>query len=322
MADEKEKGWKLSRLMLVAAGAIALGAIVYAVTHEDPTVAPAPQSPPAIATPDPDNPEAVIRALQDRVGANPGDGEAWQQMGHAYFLTQRYADAARAYRRATALQPGKAALWSAYGEASVMASAHDPMPAEALAAFRKAHALDAKDARARYFLAVARDLSGDHKGAIDDWLALLAETPADAPWEPDLRRTIEQVGKINRIDVAERLAAVKPAPAPRSDIPRQTMADPVATGAIHGPTREQMQAASGIPKGAQDQMIEGMVNGLEAKLKANPGNVDGWIMLMRSRMTLGETAKAVAARDAALAANPGAVGRIKGAAATLGVPGS
>jgi cytochrome c-type biogenesis protein CcmH len=68
-------------------------------------------------------------------------------------------------------------------------------------------------------------------------------------------------------------------------------------------------------------MIEGMVNGLEAKLKANPGNVDGWIMLMRSRMTLGETAKAVAARDTALAANPGAAGRIKGAAVTLGVPG-
>jgi cytochrome c-type biogenesis protein CcmH len=318
MADETASGWTASRLALAASGAIALGALVYALSHGDPATAPVAPSPASNAAAGAEDPEAVIRALQDRVGANPADAKAWQLLAQAYFLSQRYADSARAYRRATELEPANAALWSAYGEASVMASPRDPMPAEALAAFRKAHALDAKDARARYFLAVARDLGGDHKGAIDDWLALLADTPAGAPWEADLRRTIEQVGKINKIEVADRLAAIKPPPR----APQATGNDPIATGAIPGPTREQMQAASALPKGAQDQMIEGMVGGLEAKLKANPGNVDGWIMLMRSRMTLGETAKAVAARDAALAANPGAAARIKGAAATLGVPGS
>jgi cytochrome c-type biogenesis protein CcmH len=318
MADKTASGWTASRLVLAASGAIALGALVYALSRDDPATAPVAPSPASNAAVGSDDPEAVIRGLQDRVGANPADAKAWQLLAQAYFLSQRYADSARAYRRTTELEPGNAALWSAYGEASVMASPRDPMPAEALTAFRKAHALDAKDARARYFLAVARDVGGDHKGAIDDWLALLADTPAGAPWEADLRRTIEQVGKINKIEVASRLAAIKPAPG----TPQMTGSDPVATGAIPGPTREQMQAASGLPKGAQDQMIQGMVGGLEAKLKANPGNVDGWIMLMRSRMTLGETAKAVAARDAALAANPGAAARIKGAAATLGVPGS
>jgi cytochrome c-type biogenesis protein CcmH len=238
-------------------------------------------------------------------------------------MMQRYADAERAFRRAAMLVPGNAGVWSAYGEAAVMASERDPMPPVALDAFKKAHALDAKDPRSRYFLAVARDLSGDHKGAIDDWLALLQDSPAGAPWEADLRRTIEQVGKINRIDVAPRLAAIKPAApaamAGPSDLRAPVMGDPVATGGIPGPTREQMQAASALPKGAQDQMVQGMVDGLEAKLKANPANVDGWIMLMRSRMTLGETAKAVAARNAAIAANPAAATRIRSAAATLGI---
>src|SRR3546814_14962798 len=60
---------------------------------------------------------------------------------------------------------------------------------------------DLKEPRARYFLAVKKDLAGDHRGAIDDWFALLADTPQGAPWEPDLRRTIEQVGAIHQIEV-------------------------------------------------------------------------------------------------------------------------
>ncbi|HEX7874458.1 MAG TPA: tetratricopeptide repeat protein [Sphingobium sp.] len=321
MAQETQaRGWQGSRLLLMAAAAIAIIAVIYAVTRGDPTTASAPAPVPAMDPAASADPETVIRTLQEQVGANPNDTAAWQRLGQAYYLIERYADAERAYRRATALTPDKAALWSAYGEAAVMASARDPMPKVALEAFTKAHQLDPKDARSRYFLAVARDLSGDHKGAIDDWLALLADTPAGAPWEADLRRTVEQVGKINRIDVAERIAAVKPAAAPATSGP--IMGDAVATGPIPGPSREQMQAASSLPKGAQDQMVEGMVNGLEAKLKASPANVDGWIMLMRSRMTLGESAKAAAARDAAISTNPSAATRIRGAAATLGIPGS
>ncbi|HEX7876155.1 MAG TPA: tetratricopeptide repeat protein [Sphingobium sp.] len=260
------------------------------------------------------DPESVIRSLQERVGANPNDAEGWQRLGWAYFESGRHADAARAYRRAVKLAPGNATFWSSLGEAVVMASERDPMPNEAAEAFDKAIRIDPKEPRARYFQAVRKDLAKDHEGAIRDWLALLGDTPPGAPWEADLRRTIEQVGKINGIDVVGRLAAVK-RQAPHPDM------GSVATAAIPGPTRGQMQAASQLPKGQQDAMIEGMVSGLEAKLKASPGNVDGWIMLMRSRMTLGETAKAKAAYEAARKANPAQAGRIRDEAKLLGVPG-
>ena len=97
---------------------------------------------------------------------------------------------------------------------------------------------------------------------------------------------------------------------------------PVAARAIPGPSRADMEAASQLPKGQQDAMIEGMVSGLEAKLKADPKNVDRWIMLMRSRMTLGETAKAAQALRDGIAANPDAAGRLKAQAQLLGVPGA
>src|SRR3546814_15157019 len=97
-----------------------------------------------------------------------------------------------------------------------MASDSEPMPAAASEAFDKAIALDANDPRARYFLAVRKDIGGDHRGAIDDWFALLSDTPRGAPWEADLRRTIEQVGAIHKIEVEDRPAATRPR-APTAD---------------------------------------------------------------------------------------------------------
>ncbi|WP_037456589.1 tetratricopeptide repeat protein [Sphingobium chlorophenolicum] len=299
-------------------GAIGIAAVSvgYNLTHTT-EEAKAPAAPSLLTDDRANDPEAVIRGLQDRVGANPNDAEGWQRLGWAYFEAGRHADAVRAYRHATKLAPGNATFWSSLGEAAVMASERDPMPEEAADAFDRAISVDPKDPRARYFLAVRKDLAKDHEGAIRDWLALLGDTPPGAPWEADLRRTIEQVGKINGIDVAGRLAAVKPV-APH---PPMGGGMSVAAAAIPGPSREQMQAAAQLPKGQQDAMIEGMVSGLEAKLKANPGNVDGWIMLMRSRMTLGETSKAAAAYAAAKAANPAQAGRIRDEARILGVPG-
>lgn len=315
MADAAKKAGGGGRMLLGGAAAIALLSVGYAVLR-DKTGAPAPQDAASAPLPvqAPADPAALIQQLQNRVGANPGDAEGWQMLGWAYFEGNRYVDAARAYKRATALMPGNATFWSSYGEALVMASEKDPMPPQAADAFGKAIAIDAKDPRARYFLAVARDLKGDHKGAIDDWFALLNDTPSGAPWEKDLRRTIEQVGRIHKIDVAARLAQARPA------APHPAIA-PVATAAIPGPTRSQMQAAAALPKGQQDQMIDGMIDSLEGKLKANPANVDGWIMLIRSRMTLGQSARATQAYRQAVAANPAQAARIRNEARLLDVPG-
>src|SRR5205085_3724374 len=116
----------------------------------------------------------------------------------------------------------------------------------------------------------------------------------------DLRRTIEQVGSINKIDVAQRLAAAtanRPAAAP-------------AMPAVRGPDAQQLAAASSIPPSEQQQMAEGMVARLAARLEQQPANVDGWIMLMRSYKTLGRDGEARAALARARAANPVAKARL------------
>jgi cytochrome c-type biogenesis protein CcmH len=83
-----------------------------------------------------------------------------------------------------------------------------------------------------------------------------------------------------------------------------------------------MAQAAKLPPGQQQQMVTSMVEGLETKLANNPKNVDGWIMLMRSRITLGETAKAKAALTKSIAANPEAQSKLLREAKILGVPGT
>lgn len=286
-----------SRLVIAAAAVATIVAISRdAYLQNDPQVPGAEQTDP-------------VAALESRTREKPGDAEAWSALGSAYFDGARFDDAAAAYGSAIKLLPGQAALWSARGESRVMASRHDPMPPAAVSDFEQAIRLDPKDPRARYFLAVRQDITGDHQGAIDSWLALLADTPPGAVWEADLRRTIEQVGKINGIAVAQRLAAVRqPLPVP---IP---MSRPSA-----GPSAEELSRAASIPPSEQRKMAEGMVARLQTRLRSETSDVDGWIMLIRSYTNLGRNADARTALSEAIAANPGQADRLRQEAAKLGV---
>lgn len=308
-----------ARLVLGAAALLALGAGGAALWRGAQDDAPAPAG--AAATEQPPSVEQVIARLEARLKANPDDAEGWRMLGWSYFQTERFAEAATAMKRATGLDPDNAEYFSMLGEALVMASKDGGgMPPDATAAFDKALALDPKDARARYFQAVAIDLAGRHQEALDAWFALLRDTPADAPWAEDVRSVIRNVGKENGIEVEKRLAAVRPA-APAGGF--ATDGAQRAAAGIPGPTRAQIQAASALPQGQQDAMVRGMVDGLEAKLKANPANAQGWIMLMRSRMQLGEQRKAALALQDGLTAfrNDGATARqLREAAAMLGIP--
>jgi cytochrome c-type biogenesis protein CcmH len=296
MSEQGKPRWRIGRIALLLALVVAGFALAVAVKRGV-------REAPAAGS---DDPLAVLAA---RTAEKPQDAEAWTALGSAQYENGRFVEAVTAYGAALKLMPNRADLWSARGEARVMASPRDPLPAEAASDFARAVALDPKDPRARYFLAVKQDLSGDHQGAIDAWLTLLADTPPGAVWEADLRRTIEQAGKINGIATAPRLAAVRqPAPLPAPAIP-----------AVAGPSAEDISRASALRPAEQREMAEGMVARLEGKLRADPRNVDGWIMLIRSRVQLGQVDKASAALTAAAAANPASAEQLREQAATLGV---
>jgi cytochrome c-type biogenesis protein CcmH len=252
-----------------------------------------------------------IEELQQRAEADPGNAMAWHELGIALFGANRFAEAAQAYERAVEADDDAAELWSALGEARVMASEGEPLPTPALAAFRRALELDGGDARARYFLAVEKDLAGDHEGAIVDWLALLADTPPGAPWETDLVRTIQQVAAINQLDVEDRIAE---AAGTRDLLPSNALAAPT-----RGPSQEQMAAAASLSPDQQQQMAQGMVQQLADRIAAQGGSVQEWVMLMRSYQQMGRIGEARRTRDAAIAAHPDASDQIADIASQLGI---
>ena len=319
---ERHEGTRggFARIALIGAAIIALAAIVVALVRK-PAGAPSAlraNSAAAPAEPAGGDIKQILAKLEAATKASPQDAEAWRQLGWAYYGTQQFQKSADAYAHATALDPNDADGWSALGEALVYTGTPDePLKPQAVAAFRRAVALSPTDPRARYFLAVSRDLKGDHKGAIDDWLKLLKDTPAGAPWEESLRQTIIRVGAKNHIEVASRMPP--PSAAPAAD------GGSAATDAIPGPTREQMAAASSLSPGQQQAMVQGMVDGLAQKLKANPKDADGWLRLIRARMVLGETtqaSQALTAGRAAFAGDPATQAKIADGAKALGVPGA
>lgn len=242
--------------------------------------------------------DAMVKQLETRMAKAPGDPEGWRLLGSTYFQTARFDDAAKAYAKAVAINPKGVGYQSALGEALVQAAGGVVTPT-ATAAFTAARSLDATDPRARYFLALQRDQHGDRKGALDDWVQLLREAPAGAPWAPELRSFVEKTAKEEGVDMAGRLPE-----------------------ASRGPDAAQIAAAQTMAPGDQQAMIRGMVEQLATRLKTNPRDAAGWAKLIRARRVMGDTAGASAAlRDgkAAFADTPAVQSQLTASAAALGV---
>jgi cytochrome c-type biogenesis protein CcmH len=238
--------------------------------------------------------ELVARA-ERHLAAVPSDTRGWDVLAPIYVRMNRFADAANAYRTAIGLAGSSAAREAGLGEA-LAAEQGGMVSADAQAAFEKAIALDPKDAKARFFLATARAQEGKADEAAKGWRAMLDDLPENSPW----RGAAEQA-----------LAALAGKPQP-----------PMVASPGPGPTQDQVAAASSMPAGDRTAMIEGMVARLDADLRNNPDNPEGWQRLVRSYMVLGKKAEAEDARKrgvAALGADGAAAKELDRFAASLGL---
>ena len=66
--------------------------------------------------------DKLLRQVEEKVRANPGDGNAWAVMGRAYASLERWDEAAMAYQRASQLLPANAAVLSGHAEALAVRS--------------------------------------------------------------------------------------------------------------------------------------------------------------------------------------------------------
>lgn len=227
--------------------------------------------------------ETVISRLRARLARDSGGLADWLLLGQSYNVMRRYEEAVAAYRRADGLQPDNVNIMTSLGETLVLAASGTVTP-EAQSVFRNAHLLDEQTPGPRFYLGLARAQAGDYWGAYDFWLALANDAPADATWLPQVVAHLEEVSMELGVDVSAALnSRSNPIVSPKQ-IP------------LPGPTREDIEAASGMSASNRMEMIRGMVAGLAERLKENPDNIEGWERLARSYQVLGETDKAAEAR--------------------------
>jgi cytochrome c-type biogenesis protein CcmH len=248
----------------------------------------APQSPaqPPTALP---SVEEMTQRLQAKLQRNPEDVEGWRMLGWAYFNIEHYADAADAYSKAIELRPDAAEYRSARGEALVR-EADGTVSAAAKTDFEEALKLDAKDARARFFIGLAKQQSGDKAAALSDWSTLLTEANPTEPWFADLRQRVAELQR----ELGDQGAAL-PSPAPKlsADAMRDFLQSekskkpPAETN--RGPSAEDIRNAQAMAPQDRTAMIRGMVDGLANRLEQQPRDAEGWIKLIRSRVVLGDT---------------------------------
>ncbi|MGA0600068.1 c-type cytochrome biogenesis protein CcmI [Caulobacter sp. KR2-114] len=215
------------------------------------------------AHPDTDPPLGLAAVLADDARAHPEDPRPLRGLAALDEAVGDAPGAAHALRRLAQLTPNDPAVWEMLAKAQI-SQAQGKIDAQAEASVQKLLALDPGNANARYVLARARILRGDTTGGLADWKALYASLPANDPNRPGLAADIDAVQKTGK-------------PAPPAAAPEPPAAQATAPGTA--------------------AMIQGMVDGLAARLKASPDDPAGWVRLVRAYSVLGQTEK----RDAALA---------------------
>ncbi|HCO91940.1 MAG TPA: c-type cytochrome biogenesis protein CcmI [Alphaproteobacteria bacterium] len=253
---------------------------------------------------------ALVGQLAGRLEQNPEDLSGWMLLGRSYSSMGDFNAAVGAYEKAVNLLDGRSApmVLAEYAEALVFAAEGEITPA-ASAQFKRVREIMPSEPRARFYLGVERAQSGDLRGALNDWVALVNEAEPDASWVGAGRRQIDEAARILQLDVAALLKNPQPAAAAGASsgqVAQSTQPPMMAPGArVAGPTAEDMAAAAQMSEGDRNTMIEGMVAQLAERLEnEEPDNTQGWLRLARAYNVLGRTDEALAAYERAAATAP------------------
>ncbi|MBV9017799.1 MAG: c-type cytochrome biogenesis protein CcmI [Alphaproteobacteria bacterium] len=216
----------------------------------------------------------AIAKIGAHLKEHPEDLTGWLLLARTQVSLGQYAEAVEAYRHAADLSGHRPDIMGDWGEAQVLA-ANGTVTPEAREAFETALADKESAPRSRYYLALAKAQQGDTKAALQGWVDLAADAPADAEWLPLVRQRIAEAAAKIGVDPANLKTS-------------SGMPSPAAVAAT-------AQATANASPEERRAMIEGMVGKLATRLEQQPDDVEGWARLGRSYMVLGDAQKA---RDA------------------------
>ena len=228
---------------------------------------------------DQDRNDVLNRAVSDlsqKLLENPDNIQGWELLGASLMALGRPAEAQTAFLEAVKLSGRDGDYLAMYAE-SVIRADNGQINAIARGALTEAAQTESIDPRIQYYLGLGDIQDGNYPAAIDRWVVLANNAPADAGWLPMVVSRIQDAALAQGIDIEGRLH-VKPSP-------------PM----MAGPTEDDVKAAEEMTPQERQEMIASMVNNLAERLEAEPENPEGWARLIRAYSVIGDMDAAQAA---------------------------
>ncbi|MEN0088580.1 MAG: c-type cytochrome biogenesis protein CcmI [Pseudomonadota bacterium] len=238
--------------IFVVGGGTALYAVIGSPTYRD--------QPIAARIADGRDITVLVAQVESRLLKNPDDVEGWAVLAPIYLRTGRFNNAADAFGNLARLsvddEPRRASLLANQAEALTMGAQGRVIP-RAVNIAQGALSIDPDNPKASFLTVLATDQAGEPEAALAQWRGLVDRFPNEAE--------IAQFA-------GQRIAALSGS----------------ETASAPGPTAEQVEDAADMTTGDRMAMIEGMVDGLAARLSENADDLSGWERLIRSYIVLGD----------------------------------
>jgi cytochrome c-type biogenesis protein CcmH len=137
------------------------------------------------------NPEALV-VMRQKLAGKDDQTDSWLMVADAMSRHGQFADAANILRGSIDRNPTNGQAWLALANALVSHGQGSLSPA-ALLAFHRAAAIEPASPGPPFFLGLALARSGQMAAGRAQWAGLLARSPQDAPWRPDLTNRLAEL---------------------------------------------------------------------------------------------------------------------------------
>lgn len=222
-----------------------------------------------------DQVQRMLDSLVAKLKANPNNPKGWAMLARSYKVLGRFDEAEAAFAKVGDLLKTEPDVMVEYADL-LGAKAGNSLEGKPLELVKDALKLDPKHPMGLMMFGAAAYNRGDFKTAVATWEMLLSGLEPGSPDAQQVQSNIDDARAQAKLPAGEK---------------------PAATGA--GAAAPQTGEAGKLPPvnaaaagGMTPEKINQMVEGLAAKLKANPGDLEGWVRLARAYKVQGKLAEA------------------------------
>ncbi|TMV13252.1 c-type cytochrome biogenesis protein CcmI [Arenibacterium halophilum] len=241
---------------------------------------------------------ALVAQLRETVAQRPDDLQGNQLLARHESALGNFVAAHAAQARVIDIKGDGAGAgdYASYADLLILAAGGYVSPT-AEQALKDTLARDPRSGPAQYYMGLLEAQNARPDRAFRIWNRLLQASPPDAPWVPAIRSQIADAARLAGVDYA---------------LPAQAS----------GPTAEDVANAAELDDAGRQEMIQGMVEGLAARLAEEGGPAPEWARLIAALGVLGEVDRARAIADEArnrFAGDSAALEQIEQAAQRAGI---